>query len=126
MHSRQVQCLCGKVEAVAEGPPLEKMRFLCHCRFERCDPSSCMLYIFALCHPSGVLFQGLPMPMPLLLQCKHCSLQNAESAYLTCSLCQQYHSGPCAHILGWPWGKVCMRCTHLHRICMVAGASHTC
>lgn len=33
LENVKAQCLCGQVEVPAEGPPLEKIRFLCHCRF---------------------------------------------------------------------------------------------
>jgi hypothetical protein len=59
----QVQCLCGRVEAVAEGPPLEKMRFLCHCRYWR----SCCIVPMQLTGPHGpslhAVHQGEPVVM---------------------------------------------------------------
>jgi hypothetical protein len=59
VSSRQVQCLCGKVEAVAEGPPLEKMRFLCHCRFQLFPLSCCALALYDLCHALGLRFNNV-------------------------------------------------------------------
>jgi hypothetical protein len=116
-------CLRGRCSVCAErSRPWQRVH-----RWRRCASCATAGSTVSTTAACSMLSIVVIYPLGLHVQCKQCNLQIAESPILTCSLCQQYHSGPFAHILGWPWGKVCTYAIRpsLHQSCIVADGTCT-